>query len=115
MYGTEVDTDKMELRLTADTIAKATSLVDSINKGKVTLRELQYLIGLLSFGCLVVPCGRAFVRRLINLIIGIHRPHHCVTLNHEARVDLHAWQLFLYTFNDKSMFLDTKKYVFISN
>ena len=67
MYDTEVDTDKMELWLTADTIAKATSLEDSmVNGRKVTLRELQSLIGLLSSGCLVAPCGRAFVRRLIS-------------------------------------------------
>ena len=91
MYGTEVDTDKMKLRLTAEKIAKATSLVDSmVNRRKVTLREIQSLVGLLSSGCLVAPCGRAFVRRLINFTIGIHRPHHYLTLNHEARVDLHA-------------------------
>ena len=75
----------MALLLLADKNAKATSLVDSINK--VTLRELQSLIGLLSSGCLVAPCGRAFVRRFINLTIGIHRPHHYVVLNHEARAD----------------------------
>ena len=99
----------MELRLTADTIAKATSLADSmVNRRKVTLRELLSLIGLLSFGCVVAPCGRAFVRRLINLTIGIHRSHHYVTLSHQVRVDVHAWQLFLHTFKDNSLFLDEK-------
>ena len=46
MHGTEVDTDKMELRLPADRLGKATSLVDSmVNRRKVTLRELQSLLG----------------------------------------------------------------------
>ena len=43
---------------------------------KVTLRELQSLIGLLNFACLVVVPGTAFLRRLINLTIGVKRPHH---------------------------------------
>ena len=59
VYGIEVDTDKMKLRLPVDKLAKATSLVDSmVKRRKVTLQELQSLIGLLSFSCTVVPCGR---------------------------------------------------------
>ena len=81
-----------------------------VNRRKVTLRELQSLIGLLSSGCLVAPCGRAFVRRFINLTIGLQHPHHYVTLYHEARADVHAWQLFLYALNGKSAFLDKKNH-----
>ena len=36
-----------------------------------------------------------------------------MTLNHEARADFHAWQLFLYTFNGKCIFSD-KKLIFSS-
>ena len=36
-----------------------------------------------------------------------------MTLSHQARADLHVWQLFLYTFNGKSMFLD-KTFMFSS-
>ena len=42
---------------------------------KVTLRELQSIIGLLNFTCSVVLPGRAFLRRLIDLSRGIQRPH----------------------------------------
>ena len=64
VYNIEVDTNKMELLLIADKIAKATSSVNfMVNRRKVTFREIQSLIGLLSFGCVVLPCGHAFVRR----------------------------------------------------
>ena len=43
---------------------------------KVTLKELQSLIGLLNFACAVVKTGRAFLRRLIDLTIGLRSPGH---------------------------------------
>ena len=106
VYGIEIDTAVMELRLPEDKLTKATSLVNRItNRRKVTLRELLSLIGLLNFACLVVTPGRAFLRRLINLIIGATRLNHFVTLNHEARAYLAAWQEFLVSINGESMFL----------
>ena len=109
VYGIEVDTLKLELRLPADKLAKATMLVDRLAKRRtVTLRDLQGLIGFLSFCCLAIACGRPFLRRLIQLTRGITRPHHYVTLNSEARADLQAWNTFLCSFNGKCMFLDHK-------
>lgn len=43
---------------------------------KVTLQELQSLIGVLNFACLVVVPGRAFLRRLIDLTIGVKKPYY---------------------------------------
>ena len=107
MYGIEVDTLKLELRLPVEKIAKATLLVDRLAKRRtVTLRELQVVIRFLSFCCLAMACGRPFLRRLIQLTRGIRRPHHYVTLTSEARADLLAWNTFLCSFNGKCMFLD---------
>ena len=79
VYGIEIDTAVMELRLPEDKLTKATSLVNRItNRRKVTLKDLLSLIGLLNFACLVVPPG----------------------------ADLAAWQEFLVSFNGKSMFLE---------
>lgn len=56
----------------------------------------------------MVP-GRAFVRRLIDLTIGVKKPFHYVTLNAEARADLNTWQEFLISHNGKSFFLPTSE------
>ena len=107
MYSIDVDTLKLELRLPAEQIAKATLLGNRLAKRRpVTLRDLQVVIGFLSFCCLAVAWGRPFLRRLIKLTRGIRRPHHCVTLTSEARPDLLAWNTFLCSFNGKCMFLD---------
>ena len=47
----------------------------------VTLKQLQYLIGLLNYACKVVIPGRTFLRRVINLTIGVSKPHYHVHLN----------------------------------
>ena len=109
VYGIEIDTNAMQLRLPQDKLSKALSLVNRMAKcRKVTLRDLLSLIGLLSFACRVVTAGRSFLRRLLNLTVGVTRLHHYVTLNSEARADLYAWQLFLHPFNGKSVFLEQK-------
>ena len=75
---------------------------------KVTLKELQSLIGLLNFACAVVKPGRAFLRQLIDLMIGIRSAHHLIRLTSEAKVDLRLWLSFLSQFNCQSFFLNDK-------
>lgn len=75
---------------------------------KKFLRELQSLIGYLNFCCSVITCGKAFLRRLINLTIGIRKPFHHVSLNRQVKADLSMWLIFLARYNGKSMFLDER-------
>ena len=64
----------MEARLPDDKLEKARSLLLAFqSKQKVTLKELQSLIGVLNFACSVVVPGRAFLRRLIDLTMGVHK------------------------------------------
>jgi hypothetical protein len=72
---------------------------------KVTLRELQSLIGLLSFACCVVQPDRTFLRRLIDRTKGIQQPHVHIGLNKDSRLDIAAWLLFIEHFNGKTMLL----------
>ena len=59
VYGIEIDTTAMELRLPSDKLAKALSLVNRMsNCRKITLRDLLSLVCLLSYCCLVVSAGR---------------------------------------------------------
>ena len=62
---------------------------------KVTLKELQSLIGLLQFACSVVVPGRPFLRRLIDLSIGVKSPWHRISLTKDAKHDLQVWLEFL--------------------
>ena len=75
------------------------------NRKKIALRDLQSLIGLLNYACLVVVPGRAFLRRLIDLTCGISCPSHYIRLNREVRADLHMWSHFINNYNGKSVIL----------
>ena len=107
--GLELDSEKMEIRLPLDKLEKVLNLLGYFsNKKKVTLLELQSFIGLLNFACYVVPPGRSFLRRLINLTKGIRRPHFKIRLNKEAKSDLKAWALFVDHFNGKGLIVQHK-------
>ena len=106
VHGVEVDTIDMKIRLPADKLSKLVTLLDTFSKRKkVTLTELQSLIGYLNFACLVVSPGRAFLRRLIDLTRGVRKPHHYIRLTSEARSDIAAWKLFVDHFNGSSIVL----------
>ena len=71
-----------------------------------TLKELRSIISRLNFACSVIIPGRVFRRRLINLTIGIKKPHYFIRLNTEVKKDWRIWQTFLDSFNGNSFFLD---------
>lgn len=59
--GLELDSAKMVIRLPEDKLVKLKDKLAYIaNRKKVTLEELQSLIGFLNFVCAVVTPGRAF-------------------------------------------------------
>ena len=105
--GVELDSASMEARLPLEKILKAKDLLNQFrNCRKVTLRELQSLLGFLNFCCTVVRPGRCFLRRLTNLTINKHYPKHKITLNRESRRDLRAWEIFIEHFNGKNLLLN---------
>ena len=105
--GIELDTHLMEARLPLDKIDKCTKTIESfLKRKKVTLKELQSLIGLLNFACSVVKPGRAFLRRLIDLTIGVRSAHFSIRLSSESKQDLKIWYSFLSGYNGKSFFIN---------
>lgn len=107
--GIELDTDMFQARLPPDKIDKILLQLHAYkNRKKITLKELQSLIGLLNFACTVVVPGRAFLRRLIDLTTGVKKSRHKIRLNKEARADMAAWLSFMNNFNGKSFFLDDR-------
>jgi hypothetical protein len=98
--GIELDT------IAIDNVLKSkNSLSEMRVRRKVTLRELQSLIGLLNFACCVVQPSRTFLRKLIDRTKGIQQPHFHIRLNKESRLDIAAWLLFIDNFNGKTMLL----------
>lgn len=107
--GLELDSKIMEARVPPDKLVKMRELLDSTSrKKKITLRELQSLIGFLNFCCTVIRPGRSFLRRLIDLTKKVSRPFHKITLNKESRRDIKAWGIFANHFNGKSLLIQEK-------
>ena len=105
--GINLDTIQTTARLPADKIRKCKAAIAVLDqKKRVTLHQLQSVIGLLKCACSVIIPSRAFLHWLIDLMIGLTKPYHHVRLNKEARADLAAWGVFLDTFNGMAFFLD---------
>ena len=84
--GITLDTVKQEARLPDEKLQKCYRLLhDFYKRRKVTLKELQSLLGLLNFTCSVVVPGRAFLRRMIDLTKGARRRHHHIRLTKEVK------------------------------
>ena len=83
------------------------SLHTFITSRTCTKRSLLSLIGKLAFACKVVPPGRIFLRRLIDLSTSVSRLHHHITLNREAKADLHWWLNFLPSWSGTSLLLQS--------
>lgn len=105
LLGLELDTLKFEIRLPADRLERLKSEIKAFqNKRTATLRQLQSLIGTLNYACAVVPPGRTFLRRIINLTRGLLNTFHYRNLDKKARADLKAWAIFLDHYNGKGFF-----------
>ena len=107
--GLTLDSVKAEARLPLEKLAKATDLITQLQqKSSCQLRFLLSIIGFLNFACSVIRPGRAFLRRLINLSIGVKKLHHYVKLNAAAKADLAIWLEFLGHYNGVSFFINER-------
>ena len=127
--GASIKTEKVEgpttrltfLGIVLDTITmvasisseRKSSLLTAINSfrtsKKCTKRELLSMIGKLSFACKVVPAGRIFLRRLIDLSCSVSKLHHHIRITNEACLDLLWWSDFLPSWSGTSMILESKQ------
>ena len=107
--GIEVDTVAGELRLPAVKLQRLrTLLLDWGTRRSCTRKELESIIGLLNHACKVVRSGRAFLRRMLDLLHAVHRPPNSplpIRLNVAFRADLAWWQSFVEHWNGVSFLL----------
>ena len=91
----ELDCLVFETRLPREEIQKCLPEIEhTLSRKKVTLNQLQSLIGLLNFACCAIIPGRGFLRLLINIAIGVKRLNHYIRITHDVQKDLAVWKAF---------------------
>ena len=113
--GIQIDTNTMQASIPTE---KKQILLDTFHsfqkRSKCTKRELLSLIGKLSFACKasfackVVPAGRIFLHRLIDLTTSVKHLHHHLRLNKNAKLDIAWWIEFLPTWQGTAMILESE-------
>ena len=106
--GVEFDTLAMTKSVHADRLTEIQELLSSwSHKTRTTKRDLQSLLGKLSFVSKCVKNSRIFLMRIIDLLKGLKHHHHRVSLNKEFQKDIRWWLNFLAVYNGVYIILDT--------
>ena len=77
------------------------------HRRKCTKRELLSLIGKLSFSCKILPAGRIFLCRLIDLATTVKNLHHHIRITTNARLDMQWWLDILPSWSGKTIILES--------
>ena len=107
--GLEINSVTQEVSVPQEKVVKIVAKVDrAIHSPMLSLRELQSLIGSLSFVCKAISPGRTFLRRLINLTCGVKKQGHKISMTTGAKADLNMWLVFLKKFNGVAIIPDQR-------
>ena len=102
--GIELDTLKHLAKLPPDKLSTYSQDVqEALSHKKITRSSLESLVGKLSFAASVVP-ARPFLRRLINNIHTVEKPHYYIRITKPMQADLITWQTFLQSYNGITYF-----------
>lgn len=103
--GLEINTLEMVIKIPQDKLNEVKSkLHEILGKKKVTLRELQSLVGSLNFCARAIPPARAFNRRFCDAMRGIAHPGHFIRVSSEMKEDVLMWLSFIEKFNGSNSF-----------
>ena len=88
--GIKLDSVYFEARLPREKLEKRVATIsDFLTRKKVTRKEVQSLTSLLNFACsVIIEPAKAFLRRLIDLTLGIRFPYHFIRQSKEVKLDL---------------------------
>ena len=105
--GLELDSIHMVVRIPRDKIVELIEKIEMVlQREKVTLRQMQSLIGSLNFCCRAIVPGRPFCRRFINATCGLTQPYHHLRITKPIKLDLLMWLHFFREHNGVSAFHD---------
>jgi len=100
--GIHLDSKTMEASISDERkLALIKELTWMRTRDKCTKRQLLSLIGKLSFCCKVLPAGRIFLHRMIDLSNTVSHLNHRINLTTEAYLDLQWWLEFLPSWSDE--------------
>ena len=107
--GVRLNSNTMTAQLPLDKLAKYSKEVQGmLNRDSVSLKDLQKIIGQLQFSTCVIPIGKPFLRRLIDLTRG-HQISATISLSESAKADLRIWAEFLAHYNGISVMTESPK------
>ena len=107
--GIEINSVSRQLILPDSKIQEIKSALQAASqRSKMTKREMQSLAGKLNFAARVVYGGRTFLRRIIDSINTLKRPHHHKRITQSMRKDLQWWIDFMDSFNGVTFFVDSE-------
>ena len=106
--GIVIDTNEMMAGISLEREAELILSIQSLRrKDKCTKYQLFSLVGKLSFMCKVIPAGRIFLRRLLDLGCKLKRMHHHRRLTTGTCLDLDWWLAFLPIWSRASYILES--------
>ena len=104
--GILLDSAALEARLPDDKLQDLkTSLCQWAHRSECSKRDLLSLIGTLSFAAKVVPAGRTFLRRMIDLSTTVPHLLDTIHLDEGFRLDTQWWEAFTTPWTGRSFFL----------
>ncbi|KAK3103148.1 hypothetical protein FSP39_016826 [Pinctada imbricata] len=105
--GLGIDTDTQTIYVPPDKVQNLqTLLLATLQSKKLTLKEMQALIGSLAFICKALPAGRAFCRRFYDSLSSASKPFHRIRITRELKEDIEIWLTFLENYNGSTPFPD---------
>ena len=107
--GIAIDSESFTIELPEGKLVEFYAMLQQFaGKKRATLRQLQQLAGRLNWACQVVRGGRSYLRRILDLMKPLKRPHHQARFSHEFQADVSCCQVVtvLSFFNGKCIALN---------
>ena len=105
--GITLDTVGMKASLPLEKLQRIREISQSFTSAEhVSKQQLLSLLGHLNFAMRVIPQGRSFISRLLDLASSVPNLHDQISLDEGCRSDLRFWSLLLDQWNGISFFYD---------
>uniref|UniRef100_UPI0037E76AD8 uncharacterized protein n=1 Tax=Semicossyphus pulcher TaxID=241346 RepID=UPI0037E76AD8 len=105
--GITLDTIEMKASLPAEKLQRIRDISKSYCAAEyITKQQLLSLLGHLNFAMRVIPQGRSFISRLLEMSSSVHNLHDVISLDEGCCSDLSFWSLLLEHWNGITFFYD---------
>ena len=107
--GLEIDTLERVIKILPPKLPEVQQkLIETLNKKKITLKDLQSLTGLLNVcartHARAIPAVKAFNRRFFEAMQGVCKPNHFIRFSVGMKDDIRMWLSYLEKFNRSCTF-----------